>query len=146
MIFLTSNQWIEIGIVVVLVVAATLFSTIDAAFQSVTKGRANKLVEDGVAGSQRVLQIAEDNAPTVTTALFVRMVCEVVAILVTADLLFGRFQSLGARLLVVGFGAVVVMFVVVGVGARTLGRQHATAVALRAVSYTHLTLPTNREV
>ncbi len=115
----------------VLVVAATLFSTIDAAFQTVTKGRANKLVEDGVPGAQRVLQIAEDSAPTVTTALFLRLVCEVVAILVTADLLYGRFESLGARLLVVGAGAVVVMFVVVGVGARTIGRQHAAAVAVR---------------
>ncbi len=131
MILLTSNQWIEIGIVVVLVVMATIFSTIDAAFQTLTKGRANKLVDDGVPGSARVLQIAEDSAPTVTTALFLRMMSEVVAILVTADLLYDRFESLGARLLVVGAGAIVVMFVIVGVGARTLGRQHATAVSLR---------------
>ncbi len=131
MVSLTSNQWIEIGIVVALILAATIFSTIDAAFQTITKGRANKLVEDGVPGALRVQQIAEDNAPTVTTALFLRMVCEVIAILITADLLYDRFESLGARLAVVGAGAVIVMFVIVGVGARTIGRQHAGTIALR---------------
>jgi len=131
LISLTSNQWIEIGLIVVLVIVATMFSTIDAAFQSLTKGRAQKLVEDGVPGGERVLEIAKDSAPTVTTALFLRMVSEVCAILIAADLLYDSFEALPMRLAVVGAGAIVIMFVIVGVGARTVGRQHAVPITLR---------------
>ncbi len=123
--------WIEIALIVLFVAVAALFQAIEASFQTMTKGRAKHLVEEGRPGAVRVEQIAEDTAPTVTTALFLRMVFEVVAILLLAQLVFARVESLTYRLLIAGSISLVALFVVGGVAGRTLGKQHSTGVSLR---------------
>ncbi len=116
----------------VLVLVAGVFSSVDAALASVSKVRAEELVEEARPGARRLLAIAEDPPRFVNTALFLRMVCEITAIVLVTEVLLGLFE----RRLLAGLTAVgimlVVAFVVIGVGPRTIGRLHAQRVALRS--------------
>ncbi len=125
------TQWIEIGLAVLFVLLSSMFATIEEAFAAMSKGRAKHLVEEGVKGAARVEQISEDPAPTVTTALFLRMVSEALTV-VTVGLLSVRWiESIPWRIAFTVAVSVAMLFVFAGVGGRTLGRQHATSFTLR---------------
>jgi CBS domain containing-hemolysin-like protein len=123
-----------------LVLVAGLFSSAEAAFASFSKARAEEIAEEARPGSTRLLAIVDDPPRYVNTALFLRLLCEIGAIVLVAvvmtDLVVtrdpvsqevvGRWWSVAATVLVM----VVVSFVVIGVASRTVGRQHAERVAL----------------
>ncbi|WP_148612838.1 hemolysin family protein [Nocardioides rubriscoriae] len=114
-----------------LIVLAGVFSAVDAALGSFSKARAQELVHDERAGATRLVVLLEDAPRHLNTALLLRLLCEISAtVLVTLELdraLDGeRWVSV---LLAIGV-MLVVSFVVVGVGPRTLGRQHSEQVAL----------------
>ncbi|MDR0960858.1 MAG: hemolysin family protein [Propionibacteriaceae bacterium] len=122
---------VTIVVLVVLLAGAAFFAAIQEAFAAMTKGRARKLVNDEVPKAQRLLDTVADPAPTVSTALFLRMVCEIAFILLLFDVLTPAIGSVGPRLVATGAIGLVVIFIIVSVGGRTLGRQHMTAVALK---------------
>jgi CBS domain containing-hemolysin-like protein len=114
----------------VLVLVAGFFSSVDAALASVSKVRAEELLAEGRGGARRLLMIAEDPPRYLNTALFLRMLCEITAVVMVAEVAFGLFaDTLGAVLVTVGT-MLVIQFVVIGVGPRTIGRIHAQRVAL----------------
>ncbi len=127
----------------VLAVVAGLFSSADAALSSFSKARAEEIAGQGVARSSRLLVIVDDPPRYLNTALFLRMLSEIAAIiLVTVAMLDlfvtrggsqsgpetvgGRWWAMVASLAIM----LVVSFVVIGVAPRTLGRQHSERVAL----------------
>jgi CBS domain containing-hemolysin-like protein len=114
-----------------LVVLAGLFSAADAALTSFSRARAEELLAEGQAGSRRLVTMLADPAPYLNTALLLRLLCEVSAIVIVTreivraydgDWLPGALTTIGVML--------VVSFVVIGVAPRTLGRQHNERVAL----------------
>ena len=113
-----------------LVFLAGLFSAADAALSSFSHARAEEIAAEGRAGSKRLLQILDDPPRYLNTTLLLRMACEVGAIvlvtLLVADYVDGWWPAVLSSVGVM----LVVSFVVVGVAPRTLGRQHATQVAL----------------
>ncbi len=115
----------------VLVVAAGLFSAADAALASFSRARAEELADARRPGAARLVRLLEDPPPYLNTALFLRLLCEISAIvfvtLATYDAWDGRWWP--AVLTTVG-AMLVVSFVVIGVAPRTLGRQHDERVAL----------------
>jgi CBS domain containing-hemolysin-like protein len=115
----------------VLVVLAGSFSAADAALGGFSRARAEELLAEGKPGARRLLRILDDAPRYLNTALLLRMLCEVAAIvLVTTwvrDLYDGAWVP--TVLTAVG-GMLVVSFVAIGVFPRTLGRQHDAAVAL----------------
>ena len=138
----TLDIWILVG-VGVLVVVAGLFSSVEAALSSFSKARAEELVTEGRSGAKRLLAVLEDPARYMNTALFLRLLCEIGAIVlatvVVTDLIVsrdpvseevaGRGWAVTATILLM----VTVSFVVVGVAPRTVGRQHSERVALVSV-------------
>jgi len=64
----------------ILVVIAGLFSSAEAAFASFSKARAEEIAAEGKSGSARLLAIVEDPPRYVNTALFLRLLCEIGAI------------------------------------------------------------------
>jgi len=126
----------------VLVVVAGLFSSAEAALSSFSKARAEALSAAGRSGAARLLTIVEDAPRFLNTALFLRLVCEITAIVLVAkvmiDLIEGRgdiatVQTTARTWAAIGAAAglmLVVSFVVIGVAPRTLGRQHSQRVAL----------------
>ena len=114
-----------------LVVLAGAFSAAEAALASFSHARAEELAAERRPGSQRLLGILGDPARYLNTALFLRLLCEISAIVVVAQLvdeaLDGEFWV--STLVAIGV-MLVVSFVVIGVAPRTLGRQHNESVAL----------------
>jgi CBS domain containing-hemolysin-like protein len=130
-------------IAAVLVLVAGVFSSADAALSSFSKARAEEIAAAGTSGSARLLVIAEDPPRYLNTALFLRMLTEIAAIIlvtvVALDLIVpggGAESGPGAAngrllaMLVALAVMLVVSFVVIGVSPRTVGRQHSERVAL----------------
>ena len=120
----------EIAVTVAAVGWAAFFAAVQEAFERLTAGRAGRLVARDVRGAGRVADIAADPAPTVATARFLCLIGEATATLALFRLTRGLGQGLG-HYAAAGAIAVVVLFVVVSVGARTLGRQRVSAIAAR---------------
>jgi CBS domain containing-hemolysin-like protein len=118
-------------LVVGLVLLAGLMSASEAALGGFSRARAEELDDEGRSGARRVLQILEDPPRYLNTALFLRLFAETSAV-VLATLMIqhalgnGRWAVVTVSVTVM----LVVSFVVIGVGPRTLGRQHAERIAL----------------
>jgi CBS domain containing-hemolysin-like protein len=126
-----------------LVVVAGLFSSADAALSSFSKARAEEIAAEGRSRAARLLVITEDPPRYLNTALLLRMLSEIAAIILvtvaTLDLVVpGSGAESGPtlddrRLLAMAIALVVMLvvsFVVIGVAPRTVGRQHSERVAL----------------
>jgi CBS domain containing-hemolysin-like protein len=114
----------------VLVLVAGVLAAAEAALSAFSKSRANVLVEEGRAGAERVRRVVEDSAAYLNTALFLRLTCELTATILVAEVVIGMVTPTWAAVLVAAGVMIVVSYVVVGVAPRTLGRQHASRVAL----------------
>jgi CBS domain containing-hemolysin-like protein len=121
--------------VIGLVLVAGLLSAAEAALAGFSRARADELADDGRAGARRVLKILEDAPRYLNTTLFLRLLAETFAV-VLATLMIQDAIGRGRWLVVVVAVAVmlVVSFVFIGVGPRTLGRQHAERVALASAA------------
>ncbi len=114
-----------------LVLLAGLFSAADAALTSFSRARAEELQAEGQAGSRRLVTMLADPAPYLNTAILLRLLCEISAIvLVTREMLIAFDDSWWQTALATIGVMLVVSFVVIGVAPRTLGRQHNERVAL----------------
>ena len=114
-----------------LILLAGVIAGAEAALSSFSKARAVELVSAGRSGAQRLRDLLDDPPRYLNTALLVRMACEVTAVvLVTKVVIVLVDDPTWAEVLVAAGGMLVVLYVVVGVAPRTLGRQHADRVAL----------------
>jgi CBS domain containing-hemolysin-like protein len=117
--------------VVGLVLVAGLLSAAEAALAGFSRVRAEELDDERRPGARRVLKILDDPPRYLNTTLFLRLLAETGAI-VLATLMIQDALGSGRWIVVAVSVAVmlVVSFVVIGVGPRTLGRQHSERVAL----------------
>lgn len=104
----------------------------EAALQSFSKTRAEALVKDGRRGAERLLSIMQDPAPYLNTSLFIRVAFEVAATVLVSLVIFDLVEVTWQQIAWAVGIMVVVSFIMLGVTPRTLGRQHADVVALRA--------------
>ncbi len=115
---------------VVLVLLAGLLTAVEAAISTFSKARAEELTEEGVAGARRLSRILEDPAPYLNSVLLLRIVAETAGIVlvaaIVADLVEGYWQNVAIAVAIMAL----VSFVVIGVGPRTLGRQHSERIAV----------------
>jgi len=113
-----------------LVLVAAVLASAEAALSAMSRVRAEHLQREGRSGAARLTSIVADAPRYLNTALLVRIVCEITAIvlvtLVVVDVLEPRWLQV---LTAVGV-MVVISYVAVGVGPRTIGRQHSERVAL----------------
>jgi len=128
----SQTEWLHLAVAVVLVIVAALLKAVEAALAVMSRARAAGLASDRGRSGALVADIAADRAPYVNTVTLLRLICEVVASLLTATLIFAHFPQLWEQLTITGAILVLVWFIVWGVGPVTLGRQHADTVALRS--------------
>ena len=119
----------------VLTVLAGFLAAVDAALSSFSRARARELVEEERAGATRLLRILDEPARYLNCVLLLRVICETAAVVFGTLLVVGLgfLQSpwwLVAGALVMAF----VSYVAIGVGPRTLGRQHAESIALASAA------------
>ena len=125
----SGDPWLLLS-AALLVFFAGLFSSADAALASVSRVRAEELVAEGRRGARRLLTIAEDPPRYLNTALFLRMLCEITAVVLVTEVSLGYFDDNRVGVLVAVGAMLVIQFVAIGVGPRTVGRQHSQRVAL----------------
>jgi CBS domain containing-hemolysin-like protein len=117
--------------VVLLVAAAGLLSAAEASLAGFSRARAEGLAAEARPGAAQLLRILDDSQRYLNTTLFLRLLAETTAVVV-ATLMVADATGQDDWTTVVTTVAVMVLvsFVVIGVGPRTLGRQHAEPIAL----------------
>ncbi|WP_432479687.1 hemolysin family protein [Nocardioides sp. GXQ0305] len=114
-----------------LVVLAGLFSAADAALSASSRARAAELAGEGRAGARRLVTVLDDPARYLNTALLLRLLCEIAAIVFVTQLVRDAWTYAFWPAALTSIAVMlVVSFVVIGVAPRTLGRQHSERVAL----------------
>ena len=126
---MNATDWAQLIVALVLVVLAGVMAAGEAALSSFSRARAERLVEHGAPGAARVQRIVEDPPRYLNTALFVRTVCEISAIVLVALVVFGIFAATWQRVLITAGSMIVVSYVFWGVAPRTLGQQHHDRIA-----------------
>ncbi len=123
------DLWLVVAAVVAMGVGG-LFAAIDAAVSTVSAARVEDLVKDRRAGAARLEKILEARGVYVGLAVLLRVACETTAIALIAVVLTDSGLGVGWGLLVTVAAMAVISYVAVGVGPRTLGRQHAYSLSL----------------
>jgi CBS domain containing-hemolysin-like protein len=115
-----------------LVVLAGFFAMSDAAISTVSPARAAEMAREGRRGARALQAIASDAPRYTNLLLLLRLLSELTATTVVALVVFDAIENNWLATLVTAGAMTVVSFVVVGVGPRTIGRQHAYSVGLFA--------------
>ncbi|WP_431949601.1 hemolysin family protein [Nocardia lijiangensis] len=116
---------------VLLVPAGGLFAGVDAALNTISLARLGDMVRVDRPGAARLSRILADRARYVNLMVLLRVLCEIGATVLLAAALIEIWDDNWA-LLITAAVMVLVDYVVIGVGPRTLGRQHAYSLALAA--------------
>jgi CBS domain containing-hemolysin-like protein len=116
---------------IVLIGLGGLFAALDAAISTVSVARVAELVRDDRPGAVRLAKLMNDRPRYINLVVLLRIVCEITA---TALLVVHLRHNLGHGWGLAAAAAimVVISFVVIGVGPRTLGRQNAYSISLVA--------------
>jgi CBS domain containing-hemolysin-like protein len=123
---------------VVLVLAAGAFAMADAALGTVSRARVEGLHRQGRAGTRQLLQVLADRPRHVNLLLLLRMGCELSATVLVTAVCLRLIQQDWLAVLVAGVSMLVVSYVFVGVGPRTIGRQHPYAVGTVVAGPVHV--------
>jgi CBS domain containing-hemolysin-like protein len=127
---MSTTDVVLLVIAVVLVLLAGLLSSAESALSSISRVRVQELVDQGRGGAQRLLTIVTDAPRFLNTALLLRIVCETTAVVLVTIVTVDVVDPTGLEVAVAAAIMVVVSYIAVGVGPRTVGRQHAERVAL----------------
>lgn len=116
---------------IVLICVGGLFAAIDAAISTVSIARVEELVRDERPGAVRLAKIMGERPRYINLVVLLRITCEVAATVMLVALFYEDLEFDWGLFGVTAI-MVVVSFVVIGVGPRTLGRQNAYTIALAA--------------
>lgn len=116
-----------------LVVLAGLIAMTEAALVVVSPARAAEAARDGSRGARALQLVVADVVRHLNLLLLLRLLCELTATTLVALVAVDTFGAGWRAALITAAAMTVVSFVVVGVGPRTLGRQHAYPVG-RAIA------------
>jgi CBS domain containing-hemolysin-like protein len=125
-------------IAVLLVPVAGVFAAVDSALVGISRARVETLRRDGVRRADTLLAVLADRPRHVSLLLLLRIACEMTAAVLIGVILFVQFDGVGAGVVTAAALMTVVSYVLIGVGPRTLGRQHAYPIALAAAGPTRL--------
>jgi CBS domain containing-hemolysin-like protein len=125
-------------VAICLVPLAGLFGAMDAALQRVSKARVEEMRREGVKRADALEEVVQERARHVALLLLLRIACEMVAAVLVTVLFYDLWGSSWQTVLTAAAVMVVVSYVLVGVGPRTLGRQHAYGTALASAGVVKL--------
>ena len=124
-----SAPWLLL-LAAVLVLLAGLFTAADAALAGYSKARAAELAAEGHTGASRLVALLEDAPRYLNTALLLRLLCEISAIVLVTLYIDDALDGAWWASVLVAVGSMLLLsFVVIGVAPRTVGRQHADRIA-----------------
>ncbi|MBV8862211.1 MAG: HlyC/CorC family transporter, partial [Mycobacterium sp.] len=123
--------WAPLFGAIVLIGLGGVFAAVDAAISTVSPARVHELVRDERPGAVRLAKVMADRPRYINLMVLLRIICEITA---TALLVVHLRHNLSHDwgLFAAAAIMVVISFVVIGVGPRTLGRQNAYPISLVA--------------
>ncbi|TFV66587.1 UNVERIFIED_ORG: HlyC/CorC family transporter [Bacillus sp. AZ43] len=135
---MSSGEITMLVVAVILVPLAGLFAAMDAALQRVSKARVEEMRREGLKRAAALEEVVQERARHAALLLLLRIVCEMVSAVLVTVLLYDLWGG-GWRTFLTAAGVMtVVSYVLIGVGPRTLGRQHAYGTALASAGVVRL--------
>ncbi|MFD9704302.1 hemolysin family protein [Lentzea sp. NPDC059081] len=129
---MSANPASVIVLAVLLVLAAGVFACVDAALGTVSRARVEALQRQGRWGTGQLLQVLNDRPRHVNLLLLLRLACEMSAAVLVTTVFLDYVEQDWIAVLYSCLSMLIVSYVLVGVGPRTIGRQHPYAVSLFA--------------
>ncbi|HWN34277.1 MAG TPA: hemolysin family protein [Pseudonocardia sp.] len=127
---MTSSVAWQIVLAVLLVPLAGLFAAADSSLGTVSRARVEALVRSGKAGARSLAAVVADRPRYVNLLLLSRLACETVATVLATIVAIQLVTPVWLGAVVAGAIMVVVSYVLIGVGPRTIGRQHPYGIGL----------------
>jgi CBS domain containing-hemolysin-like protein len=115
-----------------LVLFAGAFAAADAALGAASRARVDELVRGGRTGARQFVMVIADRPRHINLLLLLRLGCELAATVLVTDVLLTLITPGWLAVVIAVVSMLVVSYVLVGVGPRTIGRQHPYAVGLIA--------------
>jgi CBS domain containing-hemolysin-like protein len=115
-----------------LVLAAGCFAAADSALGAASRARVDELVRARRAGAEHFAAVLADRPRHINLLLLLRLGCELGATVLVTVVAVRLIEPTWLAAAVSGLGMLVVSYVLVGVGPRTIGRQHPYRVGLVA--------------
>ena len=112
-----------------LIAIGGLFAAMDAAISTVSLARVQELVREERPGAVSLSEVMAERPRYINLVVLLRITCEITATVLLVLFLYDNF-GLNRALFGAAATMVVMSFVVIGVGPRTLGRQHAYSISL----------------
>ncbi len=121
----------QILMVIGLIVLASALTSMEAALSGFSRARALELAHEQRPGAIRLLRLLDDAAHHLNALLVLRLLAETSAVVLATTLLLDLFgpDRWTSVLLAIGL-MFLVLFVLIGVGPRTVGRQQNEAISL----------------
>ncbi len=127
---MTSVDVVLLVVATALVLLAGLLTSAETAISAMSKARAGELANEGRSGAVRLLSIVTDAPRFVNSAKLAGVICETTAVVLVTRVLADLLSPTWLLVAVAAAVMVVVSYIAVGVGPRTVGRQHSERVAL----------------
>jgi len=107
-----------------LILLAGLFAAADSAISVVSKARVAGMVRAGRGGARQLAAVVEDRIRHINLLLLLRLGCELTATVLVTVVMLRWISSEWLAVLVAAAVMLLISYVLVGVGPRTIGRQH----------------------
>jgi len=107
-----------------LILLAGVFAAADSAVSVVSKARVAGMVRAGRSGARQLAAVVEDRTRHINLLLLLRLGCELTATVLVTVVLLRWIESEWLAVLVAAAVMLVISYVLVGVGPRTIARQH----------------------
>jgi CBS domain containing-hemolysin-like protein len=125
------NDGTLIALAVVLVPVGGALAAVDAALNTVSPARVEDMMRAERPGAARLAAVVANRPRYLNLMVLLRILCEITATVLLAGALMAMLGT-GWALAVAATVMVLVDYVMIGVGPRTIGRQHAYSIALGA--------------
>jgi CBS domain containing-hemolysin-like protein len=127
---MSSADVIALLVAILLVPIGGLIACVDSALARVSKARAEEFLREDRSGAKALWVIMADRPRYTNMLLLLRLACEITATVLATIVARSQFGGGWPVSLVTILLMIVVCYAVIGVGPRTLGRQHFNRVAL----------------
>ncbi|HEY0807446.1 MAG TPA: hemolysin family protein [Pseudonocardiaceae bacterium] len=127
-----SNTALLLVLALIGVLAAGAFGCADAALGTLSVARVEELARQGRLGAKKLAAVVADRPRYVNLLLLLRLACELTATVLVTVVCLRDISPGWLAVLVASVSMIVVSYVLIGVGPRTVGRQHPYAVGLIA--------------
>jgi CBS domain containing-hemolysin-like protein len=119
-----------IVLAVVLVLLAGIFACAETALSGMSRVRADELLQEGRGGAARLATIVADPPRFLNTALLLGVLFETTGVVLVTLVVIDLVSAGWLQVVIAVAVMVVVSYIAVGVGPRTIGRRHPERVAL----------------